>query len=143
MSASSNIRDNIVGVLQQSVAGLQAAYLYGSCSNGGYVEGSDVDIALLFEPAASPNRSVNLLLHPVYAELVLALGRDIDLINLRYADTLLQSEVLFQGECILCADALAREEFELRVMRAFQELNVLRESVKSDMLVAARKRSRV
>ncbi len=67
-------------------------------------------------------------------ELEKAVHKDIDLINLRRVNTILQKEVITCGLRFLCYDVYAAEEFEMLVFSAYQKLSQERSAIIESIL---------
>ncbi|HVS04172.1 MAG TPA: nucleotidyltransferase domain-containing protein [Thermoanaerobaculia bacterium] len=92
------------------------AYLFGSRASGESREGSDVDLAVLFEGPGSLERVVEL-------EDVLerALGRRVDVVDLGGAEAFLALDAV-RGERVFTRDGLRLDELELYVLRRAGDL---------------------
>ena len=77
-----------------SVPGLRFAALFGSAAAGRATSGSDLDVALSFEHGRSPGFAAQLALA---ADLSRDSGRDVDLVVLEEAGTVLRREVVRGG----------------------------------------------
>ncbi|MFP4392237.1 MAG: type VII toxin-antitoxin system MntA family adenylyltransferase antitoxin [Desulfohalobiaceae bacterium] len=129
-----------INILLQRFPGLQAVYLFGSQAGPGEHPESDVDLALLLSPEHAKQVSKTYLFH-VRTELEKVLNLDVDLINLRMANTVLQKEVVSTGQRIYCSDNYAAELFELLAFSAYQKLcqeraGIVQEIVKSGKVLA-------
>jgi predicted nucleotidyltransferase len=107
---------------------IQGIYLFGSYGTENQWPTSDVDIALLL-PHAQAGREKHLSLSPCRMELESALRREVDLVNLRQANTVFQKEIIAGGRLIYCADTLALDEFEMLVISYYQKLNEERREI--------------
>ncbi|MFH1227466.1 MAG: nucleotidyltransferase domain-containing protein [Planctomycetota bacterium] len=93
------ITNRIQGVLEKQRPKVIAAYLFGSAVSGKDNRFSDIDLAVLIDPSGigrvSPELRINLSL-----ELGALLGREVDVIILNNADTLLKYEIYRTGKII-------------------------------------------
>lgn len=112
----------IVAKVREAFPEIQGIYLFGSYAGGTQRPGSDVDLALLFQPSDRMD-SRNLPLHPLHPRLQGLAGCNFDLVDLRQAPTVLQKEVVMLGRRIYCADERAADEFDIAVMSRYQKLN--------------------
>jgi predicted nucleotidyltransferase len=114
---------------------VQAVYLFGTSGSEDERPDSDIDVALLFSPATAAQTG-SLLMSDLWNELEKLLGKDVDLINLRMVNTVLQKEIVSADRRIYCADAYAADEFEMLVLSYYQKLNeeragIIKEGLKS------------
>lgn len=99
---------------------LACAYLFGSHARGEATRRSDIDVAVLFPPAASPA-----LAGPateLRGELERALAAPVDLVDLRLAPVDLVHRVLRDGRLLVERDPAARIEFEVNARNAYFDL---------------------
>jgi predicted nucleotidyltransferase len=100
----------------------QAIYLFGSAAAGRLRDDSDVDVAVLL-PHVRAKALGSLALSELAFDLMKALRRDVDLINLRQVSTVLQKQVIENGIVLFCADEFAKDEFEMLTISFYQKLN--------------------
>jgi len=86
-------RAALVQLLQTRVPGLLGVYAFGSRIRGDAHGSSDLDMAVLTDGYADP-----VLLWQISAKLADLAGCDVDLLDLRAASTVMQHQVLTQGE---------------------------------------------
>ncbi|MDR4516967.1 MAG: nucleotidyltransferase domain-containing protein [Nitrosomonas sp.] len=110
---------------------IQGVYLFGSYDTGNERPDSDIDLALLL-PFHSAVRSKDLPLSPCRVDLETKLGRNVDLINLRMTNTVLQNKILNAGRLIFVHKPEAIREFEMRVLSDYQKLNEERKDILED-----------
>lgn len=89
-----------------------AAYLFGSTARGESRADSDVDVAVLFEPA--PVHTLNGPRLSLEGALERALGVPVDLVVLNDAPVDLRARVLRDGRLLVDRDRAARIRFEVR-----------------------------
>jgi len=97
------------------------AYLVGSCVSGTARPGSDVDVAILFDPLPTPA-----LLDRLTEDLGAATERPVDLVVLNVAPPLLAREVVARGRLVMCRDEDERVRFETRTTARYQDTAHLR-----------------
>jgi predicted nucleotidyltransferase len=123
----------VVTLLRREIPGLAAVYLFGSCASRDARPESDVDLAVF---AGRP------LPRPAVVDLQLRianmLNRDVDLVDLAAADTILQVQVIGEGKLIDAADADAAAFFEVRVFRDYQDLKQRRLATEADIVARGR-----
>jgi predicted nucleotidyltransferase len=113
--------------LKTALPSLQAVYLFGSQASEEATETSDVDVAVLLPaPLAAEQR------WRLASELADRLGRDVDLIDLRQASTVLQHQVVVEGKR-LWSHGLDSDEFELMVQSEYWDLAIQRQHLIADI----------
>lgn len=118
----------IVRLLQQRLPGLTAAYLFGSQASGEASSGSDLDIAVLLpQPLSAAER------FELGEELAALVGRDVDLVGLRSASTVLRSQVVARGRALYRAPGTEAEQFEDFVYADYARLNEERAELLRDV----------
>jgi uncharacterized protein len=110
------------GFLQKNVPRLQGIYVFGSRAAVEHKDDSDIDIAMLLHPKAA-KKMTGLQMFILQCDLTSELGMEVDLINLRQVNTVMQMEIIHTGERIFCADVYACEEFEMLTLSFYQKLN--------------------
>ncbi len=112
------MKELIVQHLHTALPSLRVVYLFGSVVTEHFTEDSDIDIAVLTsEPMDA------LLRWKLIRQLAIALNRDVDLVDLSTASTVMQFQVVSTGERIFTADAAAMEWWELKVYQLYLTLN--------------------
>jgi predicted nucleotidyltransferase len=127
----------IINTLLAHYPETQAIYLFGSYQTADERPDSDVDIAILLPPQQA-KAAGSLALSAPRSELEDYLERDVDLINLRQAPTVLQKEVVADERRIYLADAYAAAEFEMLTLSYYQKLNEERAIIIRDALTTGR-----
>lgn len=115
----------------------QAIYLFGSWGTEYERPQSDVDIAVLL-PALQAKKAGSLILTDLHYALQSLLNREVDLINLRQAPTVLQKEVVMAGRRIYCIPGIVADEFELLVLALYQKLNEERAGILAEGMSSGR-----
>jgi predicted nucleotidyltransferase len=103
-------------------------YQFGSTTDGTTHADSDLDLAVL---ARRP--LPNLDRWDLQEELAVRVGRDVDLVDLRSASTVMQAQVIDTADLLAEADRTARQEFEMQVCSAYALLNEERAGILSDV----------
>lgn len=111
----------------------QAIYLFGSWGTEYERAESDVDIAILLPPKQAKGAG-SLLFGPLHQALQAAVSRDVDLINLRLAPTVLQKEIIMHGRRLFHAAGTVADEFEMLVLSLYQKLNEERADILAEGL---------
>ncbi len=97
------------------------AYLFGSYVRGDEGPASDIDVALWLTD------DVDLLdLGTLGERLSAAMGRQVDVADLRSAPPLLCRQVVAEGELLLVRDPLFRFDFEMEAVRRYEDTKPLR-----------------
>ena len=120
--------NDIADVVRRHYPEVQAAYLFGTFGTADQWPESDVDIALLL-PIAQAKKAGSLAMGDCQGELGVLLGRDVDLINLRRADTVFQNEILNTARELFVFDRNSADEFSLLVMSLYQKLTAERAEI--------------
>ncbi|SHF16048.1 Predicted nucleotidyltransferase [Modicisalibacter ilicicola DSM 19980] len=113
--------------LREQLPELQAVYLFGSEASGHAGSASDVDLAVLLPTPLSA--TVRWTLMDQLAEIV---GRDVDLVDLRGASTVMQRQVLEGGQR-LWANLHDADEFELSSLSEYWDLTIKRRQLIDDI----------
>ncbi len=112
------MKELIVRRLHTALPSLRAVYLFGSVVTEHFTEDSDIDIAVLTsEPMDA------LLRWKLIQQLAIALNRDVDLVDLSTASTVMQFQVVSTGDRIFTKDASAMEWWELKIYQLYLTLN--------------------
>ncbi|GMV44007.1 MAG: hypothetical protein AMXMBFR64_57230 [Myxococcales bacterium] len=105
-----NIEQELTAWVATSSPAPVAVWLFGSAAAGAMRSDSDVDVAVL---TADPARRIPAVERwALAADLARRLGRDVDLVDLRAAPTVLQMQVVSTGRRVVCRDPAAAEAFE-------------------------------
>ena len=115
---------SLIEYIRQSVPSLIALYRFGSQAKGTARRDSDVDLAVL---ARDPILSVHRF--ELAQELATQLHRDVDLVDLRTASTVMRMQVLSTGACLDSQDEQARREFEMYAYSDYARLNEERREI--------------
>jgi predicted nucleotidyltransferase len=125
--------DMAIKVLREAIPDLVAVYLYGSEATSEARPDSDVDLAVLAGnsmPAAKQfdlRQDIESLLH-----------RDVDLVDMRMASTVLRMQVISTGTCLFAGDEARRQQFEDFVYSSYARLNEERREILSDIAAQGR-----
>lgn len=130
---SVSVQDTIRERVRETVPDLIAIYQFGSTVEGGEHAGSDLDLAILPQSPLP-----NLDRWELQEDLAAELNRDIDLVDLRSATTVMQAQVLDTGTVLAETDRTARQQFEMRVCSAYAMLNEERAGILEDVQARGR-----
>ena len=117
------IADIIVRELKDEVAAT-LVYIYGSYASCRQRPESDVDVAYLGEKVLS-----NYDRFMLAQRLASLLGRDVDLVDLRQASTVLQMQVVSKGRVVFCRDELSKQKHEMLIFKMYARLNEERQKI--------------
>ena len=101
--------------------GVAAVYLFGSVARGESHAGSDLDIAVVLEPAPERGTYESLRLD-LRAELESELGQEIDFVVLNHAPPDLTHRVLRDSVLVIEPDPSARVRFEVRARNEYWDI---------------------
>ena len=103
-------------------------YLFGSWDTEGARADSDIDLAVL---PVGPLDTVQRW--ELAQELAIQAGRDVDLVDLLAANTVMRAQVVAYGRRLYCADSSRCDEFEDRAFSAYAHLNEERREILRDI----------
>ena len=105
-------------------------YLFGSQTSGAPRGDSDVDLALLPERALDPRERFDL---QERIALRVRLRRDVDLVDLRRASTVLRAQIVDGSRLLFDRDAAERQRFEALCLSPCARLNEERRGILEDV----------
>ena len=114
--------------VRSEIPSVVAIYLFGSTATGELRADSDIDLAVL--PAAPAPVAQ---LWSLAQELAVSAGRDVDLIDLQAASTVMRAQVISTGKRLYCANELLCSEFEDRAYADYASLNEERRHILDDI----------
>jgi predicted nucleotidyltransferase len=114
----------IVECLRRVFDDLVAVYRFGSTAQGTATSASDADIAVLAEKRIAPERRFD-----IQEDLAAEIGRDVDLVDLSSASTVMAIQVITKGNLIYEGDSDARGRFEDLTFGAYARLNEERRGI--------------
>ena len=120
-------REAIVGHIRADLPGLLAIYAFGSRIHGTADAGSDLDLAVFVAGYAGVAR-----LWELSGELAEQVGCEVDLLDLRAASTVLQYQIITQGERWWAADHQAAI-YEAGILSEKTELDHARAGLLGDI----------
>ncbi|MFZ3015118.1 MAG: nucleotidyltransferase domain-containing protein, partial [Nitrospira sp.] len=119
------MNDNaLIEFVRQAIPDFIALYRFGSQANGNIRPESDVDLAVLACYPIPALRRFDLA-----QELAAQLHRDVDLVDLRSASTVMRMQVISTGECLDAQDEAAQREFEMYAYSDYARLNEERREI--------------
>lgn len=108
----------LTSLLQQTLPEVQAIYLFGSTAQKQTTPESDIDIAVL-----CPERLDPVHRWEVAQQLAQQLHRDVDLVDLQKASTVMRFQVVSTGERVYTQDENKMAWWELQVYQLYFTLN--------------------
>lgn len=121
--------DALLDRLRREFPVLISIYRFGSFGTEYERTESDLDLALY---AGNPLPAVSLWY--LAQELATDMGRDVDLVDLAVASTVMRAQVIHEGERVYCADEVACETFEDYAYSSYARLNEERRYILEDVL---------
>ena len=109
---------SITQFLTEHIPDLIAIYQFGSQAQGTARPDSDIDLAFLSAHPISGEQIFHLA-----QELAIRLHRDVDLVDLRSASTVMRMQVLTTGQCLATKNLQAKAEFEMYTYADYARLN--------------------
>ncbi|MBI5316753.1 MAG: nucleotidyltransferase domain-containing protein [Nitrospirae bacterium] len=110
--------------IRMSIPDLIALYRFGSQAKGTAHPGSDVDLAVLARDPIPALRRFE-----ISQELATQLHRDVDLVDLRTASTVMRIQVISTGSCLDTPDEPAHRTFEMYAYADYARLNEERREI--------------
>ena len=114
----------LIEFVRHAIPDVIALYRFGSQAKGENRPDSDVDLAVLTRNPIQALRRFELA-----QELATQLHRDVDLLDLRTASTVMRMQVISTGECLASPDEAARREFEMYTYSDYARLNEERRDI--------------
>ena len=119
-----NNKETIIHLLCARIVEPIAIYLFGSMAANTVHDSSDIDLAFLPQESLS-----NVLRWDIQQELADALGKAVDLVDLRVASTVMRLQVVTTGEVLYEGDSTKRAEFEMLALSMYARLNEERREI--------------
>lgn len=120
--------NKIIEIILQHHPKTQAIYVFGSYASGKENQNSDVDLAVLL-PHDEAKKNPNFAMTKVLNDISVALGKDVDLLNLRTVSAVFQIQIIDKGKLVFCADKYAKDQFEMLAISFYQKLNEERKEI--------------
>ena len=116
----------LVQAIKELMPETKLIYLFGSQADGTASANSDIDVAVLL-----PQKLDSVLRFDHQQNLSIIFNRDIDLIDLLSASTVMQNQIIMHGVCLF-GDENAQCTFEMQVLSMYQRLNEERRDILRD-----------
>lgn len=120
---NSKIQAEIINFLVEKISPT-LIYIFGSTVKGTANMNSDIDIAYLSNQKMDEYETFMLA-----QELAGKINNDVDLIDLKKASTVFQSQVVSTGKVIYCLNDEARMNFEMKTLKMYAKLNEERQGI--------------
>ncbi|MDH5739070.1 MAG: nucleotidyltransferase domain-containing protein [Nitrospira sp.] len=114
----------LIAYIQKAIPSLIALYRFGSAERGAVRPESDIDLAIFSREALPELRRFELA-----QDLAIQLHRDVDLVDLRSASTVMRMQIISTGTCLTSVDEQARREFEMYTYSDYARLNEERRDI--------------
>ena len=118
-----------IRIINEAIPDAIAIYRFGSSVTGETHPGSDVDLAVLAPRPLPPLERFDL-----QERLASALGRSVDLLDLRSATTVMRMQVVSKGRLLATGDAAETGRFEDYVFSSYARLNEERKEILEQVL---------
>lgn len=118
----------IIDRILQAIPEVWSIHRFGSADTPFERSDSDIDLAILTSKPLS-----SLVRWELAQDLARQLRRDVDLVDLRSASTVLRQQVFQHGQRIYCANRFLADEFESRTLSDYVRLNEARLSILNEI----------
>lgn len=118
----------IIAFIRKNIPDVKAIYSFGSYGTPLQRQDSDIDLAILPTQKIDPVKRWELA-----QEIARLLQRDVDLIDLLQASTVLRFEIINTGQQIYCSDKTACDLFENYVFSSYLRFNEERKELLADI----------
>jgi len=123
-----DVLDTVIEKICAAYSDVIAIYIFGSFESTFERGNSDLDVAVLCEGSLD-----NVQRWQLAQEIAIAIDRNVDLVDLSAASTVLQFQVLDSNKCIYCADTTRCAQFESTVDSMYLRLKELRSGIIDDV----------
>lgn len=117
------MRDALIASIKEAIPTVSLIYLFGSHATGNAGPDSDIDVAVLAQAPLDPVHRWNLA-----GEIASTLHRDVDLVDLRQASTVLRMKIIRHGVCLYQRNQEA-EHFNMTTLSMYQHLQQERATI--------------
>ena len=128
----------IITCILQHYPTTQAIYLFGSWGTEYQNPNSDLDVAVLLPPTTAKQVDMWEWIALSQALASIADVANVDLINLRQANTVLRKEIIAADRRIWCADESSVLEFEALIISLYHQLQFERKDIIADAIKTGR-----
>ena len=128
LTAAAGLPPEVMRSIHSALPDVIAVYVFGSAVSGRTHPGSDIDLAVLADSPLDPERLWKL------AQDIAGLAvREVDLVDLRRASTVMRMQIISGGRRLFCRDPAACDGFEDFVFSDFARLNEERAGILEDV----------
>lgn len=120
--------ENSADIIRKEFPDVAGIWLFGSAASGLESVESDIDLAVL--PA---NKADKVKLWQCAQSIASKVGKEIDLIDLLDASTVLRAQVMQDGKLIYCADKLLCDRFETEALTDYLRFDEGRKELLEDI----------
>jgi predicted nucleotidyltransferase len=117
-----------LNILRLELPALAGVYIFCSVATDTAKPGSDIDLAVFAGRPIAPE-----VLHETREKIAQAMLREIDLVDLAGADTILQMQVIHEGKLLVAPNPMSVGLFELRILRDYRDLKRRRDGIEADI----------
>jgi uncharacterized protein len=132
-AVSDRVAEDLAAAVAARVPGIVAIYLFGSRARGDGTADSDIDLAVLAQNRLDPVERWKL-----QEDLAALAHRNVDLVDLRQASTVMRVQVLRDAVVLLDAQPAPRAAFEAFALSAYARLNEERGAILNDVRARGR-----
>lgn len=123
---TADFRKQIVALCKRHIPDMRLLYLFGSHASEQANKSSDVDLAII-----RTKKMLAVTRWDIQQALAIELNKNIDLVDLLTASTVMQNEIINKGVC-LYDESSYQTNFEIQVMSMYQHLNEERSELLSE-----------
>lgn len=98
--------------------GAYAIYMFGSSVTDHYRPDSDLDLAFV-----SDEKIDNICIFDLAQDIADIANCDVDLVDLKAANTVFQAQIVSKGKVIACTDTYRKNLLEIRILKEYARLN--------------------
>jgi len=123
-----SLQARVIHTLLDRLPDIVAIYRFGTWGTPQERSDSDIDLAI-----SSGQKLFNLDRWELSQKVAQVVSRDVDLVDMRRASTVMRLQIVAHGERIYCADEVAASHFETIVYSAYARLNEERHEILADI----------
>lgn len=122
--------DDIIGEICRSIEGVNSIYIFGSFHQASTNTDSDLDIAVWAKKIISSS-----VLWDLATALSTICHREVDLVDLHSASTVMKIQIIHYGRKIFCANEFENDRYEDYVYSSYARLNEERAGILEDIRI--------